>query len=555
MIPAPFPENEAQRLEKLYDLNILDTLEEQAYDDITFLISRICDTPIALISLIDKDRQFLKSHRGLDTNHVSRELGFCPHAILDNDLTIVEDATKDERFHDNPLVTGGPKVRFYAGAPLIMQDNLRVGTLCVVSQEPRSLTQEQAESLQALARQVVSQLELRQSNRDLELARVEAEAASKAKSEFLSTMSHELRTPLNAILGFSQILERSAKHPLDDRQKQQVRHIIHGGEHLLRLIDDVLDLAKIEAGKLELSLEPVAPSVLINDCLTMIESLATRSDITIQDRTPTSLPDLMVDPRRAKQALTNLLSNAIKYNHTGGHVHIDAETPTANMLRLKVTDSGSGIPADKADDVFTPFTRLGADDSAIEGTGIGLALTKRLVEEIGGAIDFKNLDGSGCCFWIDFPLADSPSAHNQAAESSVVPFPTQSGPEVAEKLILYVEDNVANMTLMEEIIEDEPQTALITAPSAEVGLLMAQERQPDVILLDINLPEMDGFEALRQLRESSNTNTIPVLALSADAMAGTITRAREAGFDDYITKPFNVAQLRETLKRFLSERH
>ena len=582
MLSAPMPDNEKERINKLYELEILDTIEEQSYDDITLLAAQICDVPIALISLIDSNRQFLKSHHGLDINEISRQLGFCPHAILDDDLTIIEDATKDERFHDNPLVTSGPKVKFYAGAPLIFSNNIRLGTLCIVDHKARTISASQQKALEALARQVVSQLELKQTVLDLvssdkhrsetlnklknrseileklakgiTLAEIlesivysiesevkgsycsvlllddekkhllhgaapnlpkfyneaihnleigpevgscgaaaysgerkivedvrihpnwkpfrtltskaklaacwsepifsddgtvlgtfaiysstphsptntdisaisyaanlagiaiqrkqteealinakdEAENANQAKSQFLSSMSHELRTPLNAILGFSQLLELDEK---DEGKKEHIKEIIVGGNHLLELIKEMLELTKIESGNIELSIGNHSLHKILNDSLSMIKPLADKHAIQIKNKV-SSLPDIniSVDEMRFKQVVLNILSNAIKYNSEKGKVTIDCSSNDKNMLSLSITDTGVGFTAEQLSHLFEPFERFDAANSNIEGTGLGLVIAKDLIEKIGGKITVESELGKGSRFIIHIPL-------------------------------------------------------------------------------------------------------------------------------------------------------
>ena len=381
---------------------------------------------------------------------------------------------------------------------------------------------------------------------ELREAREQAENANRAKSEFLSSMSHELRTPLNAILGFGQLLGTGRKDPLSDRQRDQVQHIMRGGEHLLELIDEILDLARIEAGKLDLSIETVGTRDLVDECLSFARTLATKSGITIEDRTDVSMPALWTDQRRSKQAILNLLSNAVKYNREGGTVWLDAEGRDECSLRISVTDTGPGIPEDRQSNLFQPFNRLGAEATEIEGTGIGLVLTKRLVEEMGGTLGFRSALGEGSTFWIDFPLAGG-----EVSDQS----PERPDEQVADlsigsdqRLLLYVEDNPINLALIENVIEDIPNLTMISTHTAELGLALAEDRKPDVILLDINLPGMDGFEAVRHLKESGATKDIPVLALSANAMAASIERGRQAGFRAYLTKPVKVPELLAALR-------
>ena len=537
MIPAPLPDNEAQRLQALHDLDILDTLEEQAYDDITWLTAQICNTPIALVTLIDAERQFLKSRHGLDAEEVPRDIGFCPHAILDDDVLVVEDATQDERFHDNPLVHSGPNVKFYAGAPLVLPGNLRIGTLCVVDHEPRELTAEQEKTLKVLARQVVSQLTLRKTVRELE-------SANQTKSDFLSAMSHELRTPLNAILGFGQLLDLNPDEPLTTGQKGCVDYIVKSGQHLLDLINDILDLAQIEAGRVELSIEDISPSKVIDDCLSMVSALAQGRNIQIAIDNVTGADVLVrADHVRLKQVLLNLISNAIKYNREDGHIRITADRSGPHMLRLNVTDTGQGIPADQMDDLFKPFNRLGAETTDIEGTGIGLVVSKDLVELMGGAIGVQSTEGKGSTFWVDLPLAETKMADKVRDVQSAAAVKSRSPSVDLSGKLLYVEDNPDNLILMDMIVEHIDGLSMISAHTAELGIELARQERPDVIILDINLPGMSGLDAVKTLRGMSETQTTPILALSAAATQGDIKKGLAAGFDHYMTKPIQVAEL------------
>ncbi len=307
---------------------------------------------------------------------------------------------------------------------------------------------------------------------ELGRARDQAEQANLAKSDFLSSMSHELRTPLNAILGFAQLLANSRKSPLNDRQQRQINQIEKSGHHLLGLINEVLDLAKIEAGHLQLSLEPLSLCGLIEDARDTLSGIAETSGITLTTALPA--PDLYVvaDHTRAKQVLLNLLSNAIKYNRDGGRVSVRTETADARV-RITVSDTGHGIPADRQSELFEPFQRLSAENSAIEGTGIGLAITRELVEHMQGSIGVDSSPGEGSDFWFELPLAregmtaDHPPRHPRAAE-----------PQTMARRLLYIEDNPANQRLMEDIIEDIEGLTLQVAPSAEVGLELIRHRPP-----------------------------------------------------------------------------
>lgn len=421
MQTAPIPHNENARLQALYDLDILDTAEEQVFDDITQLAAEICDVPIALISLIDSNRQFLKSHYGLDVNEISRELGFCPHAILDDEVTVVEDSLQDLRFHDNPLVTGGVGVKFYAGAPLIVDDDIRIGTLCIVDQEARHLSPKKLNSLKILSRHVVDQLKLRKNVKDLKalndnhLKTLEelkesksiAEKSSQAKSEFLSSMSHELRTPLNVIMGFGYLLEMRLT---DSKNIGFVHNIQNASNHLLELINDVLDLAKIDSGNLNIEIKSVNISQTIGMCIELVQHQVDDKNIDLKYIpyvTPNNKPlHINADLLRIKQIILNLISNAIKYNKQDGTVEINVETVSFDnkpFVRISIQDSGMGISNKYKEDVFKPFDRLGREGQAIEGTGIGLSICKRLAEAMGGSIGFSSEEGKGSTFWLTLP--------------------------------------------------------------------------------------------------------------------------------------------------------
>jgi CheY-like chemotaxis protein len=375
---------------------------------------------------------------------------------------------------------------------------------------------------------------------ELERARAEAERANLAKSEFLSRMSHELRTPLNAILGFGQLLQMEA---VDEVQHARLREILNAGRHLLTLIDEVLDLARVEAGHLSVSPEPVALRPLVEECLALVRPDAAGRGVQLLEPSPSCAVHVRADRTRLKQVLLNLLSNAIKFNQADGTVGVschpapDSDPPA---LRICVDDSGPGLDAAQQQRLFVPFERLDAEKRQIQGTGIGLSLCKRLVELMGGHIGVESAPGCGSRFWVQLPLA-------QALAPPALPLPAVAQPAPREHsrrhTVLCIEDNPANLRLIEQIFAQRDDLELISAMTPAQGLELARSRGPALVLLDINLPDMDGHAVLQCLRDHPATREIPVLAVSANAMPRDLERARAAGFVGYVTKPIDVVDL------------
>jgi PAS domain S-box-containing protein len=387
--------------------------------------------------------------------------------------------------------------------------------------------------------------ERKQNEAALTHTKEEAERANRAKSEFLSRMSHELRTPLNAILGFGQLLESDLVHPLAEEQRQNVREILHGGRHLLEMINEVLDLARIESGSLPVSLEPLALESTLRECHALVTPLAKARGIRLDGMHLPSCSGVLADRVRLKQVLLNLLSNAVKYNRDQGSVTVSC-TCGNDTVRIAVTDTGPGLTPEQIALLFRPFERLDADKAAIEGTGIGLALSKRLTELMQGRIGVESTPGVGTTFWVELPAA------------STKPALTSPGAQVADqpalagiRTLLYIEDNPANTRLMERILGKMDSLRLITADRPGIGMELAEAHGPDLILLDINLPDMDGYTVLARLRAQAPTRAIPVIGISANAMPKDLERARAAGFADYLTKPLDIGLLKRAIQQVL----
>ena len=669
---APVADCESARLTALQGWEILDTPAEPEFDRITRLAAALFDVPISLISFVDESRQWFKSRLGLNVEGTSRDISFCSWTIPEDGLLVVEDALEDERYRANPLVTGDPHMRFYAGAPLTMPGGLNVGVLCLIDRVPRSLTPQQRNVLAELAATTSTLLEWRLAERrqreaaaaiardqaryrsvvdnlkevvfqtdseglwtflnpawreisgfpvesslgqpllnfvhpddrernlglfqplierkkeycrhtvryltadggsrwidvfarltldqedrivgtsgtlndvhdriladeEASKARDAAEKANQAKNEFLSRVSHELRTPMNSILGFAQLLEFDE---LSESQSESVERILRAGRHLLSLLNDILDISRIESGRLSLELQPVGLSLAVTEALEMVRPLAAPMGVEIVLADDFRGQSIVADRGRLAQVLINLLNNAVKYNRSGGQVRVECRTKDARYMRVSIADTGPGIPAGRLGRLFQPFQRLGAERTRVEGTGLGLALSKNLTEMMGGRIGVESTPGEGSVFWVDLPLAaDLGSARVKTA------------PEARVRHILYIDDVEANIRLAERILGHRQGLRLIPALRGEVGLQVAREIVPDLILLDLHLPDISGSEVLDRLQEFPATAAIPVIVITADVLPATRRAVMERGACEYLTKPVDVKQLLASVDRVLN---
>ena len=539
MKAAPLPQNEDERLAELLSYDVLDTEAEQLFDDLTALASQICETPIALISLIDPNRQWFKSRVGLDAEETSRDIAFCSHAILQSDVFEIPNATLDPRFHDNPLVTGAPDIRFYAGAPLITPSGHAIGTLCAIDCKPRNLTETQKASLQTLSKSVVAHLELKRKNRELE-------RTSQFKSDFLSYVSHEIRTPLNAINTFSQLLEgETQKLNLPSSFTTPLSHVSQSGERLLEIVNSVLDIKQIEAGKMRVMPRAVNTKDFFTHLFSLTKIRAEDSGIVFSTSIDDAVPDsLFFDDTKFGQVALNLLSNAVKFTNHGKSVKAQVKYKSGKVI-FNVIDQGIGMSDDDQKRLFTPFERM-ENAHQISGTGLGLNISKRLVELMDGSIKVSSKLNYGTRISVTLP-ADALST-NQFVESEPRSFVAQVNVSHSAN-VLVVEDHYINQVVIQTLFE-KLGVSLSVVSTGEEGVEYAKSNPVDLVLMDLNLPGIQGDEATAQIKGFKPN--LPIVALTADVITQP-EHLREQGLDDVLTKPIESSELVRVLNHYLGE--
>lgn len=545
-----------QRLKALADYQILDTPEEQGFDDLARLAADIFEAPIAAVTLIDFDRQWFKAKVGVDVRETPLEASICVHGLT-TDLLVVPDATKDTRFRDNPAVCKDDGVRFYAGARLANPDGVPLGMICVADTKPREdITKTHKRMLRALAAQVVAQLELRKECRErakwaaaAEKAREEAELASSAKASFLANMSHELRTPLSGVLGFSELLLDS---PLEPEQREQAKTVHESAQALLALLNDILDFSKIEAGALEICPEPTRLRSLLKQCLSLVEPSAQAKGVATFLHIHDDVPDhLVLDGMRVRQIALNLLGNAVKFTQRG-FVALEADLAGDNRDRLviKVHDTGIGIAPHRKEAIFADFVQ--ADSSVARhygGTGLGLSISRRLAGLLQGSLELDSELGRGTKICLELPLR---VAEQEVARDEVeAPLPAQ----VSAKILL-VEDVEVNQLLATAMLKKLGHDVELAVDGAEaLRKIEARPNEFQLIFMDIQLPVMDGLEATRRIRALGGAGArVPIVGLSANAFAENVSDCLEAGMNDHLAKPFTSAGLADKVANWANRK-
>ncbi|GAB3569975.1 hypothetical protein GCM10027578_25430 [Spirosoma luteolum] len=542
MLIAPTPGNESDRLQALYRYEVLDTPAELDYERVSHIASQLCHTPIAMVSFIDRDRQWVKSAYGITIDTIPREVSLCAHTVAGAEPLHVPDTTHDDRFADNPAVTGPPNIIFYAGFPLRSTEGLAIGSLCVIDHYPRQLTESQALALQALADQVGLLLELRLTNNQLEQARLEAEELARQKAQLLATLSHEIRTPLHALEGYTQqVLDQ---HPRPDQQNS-LHHLQSIGRTLVSLVNNILDYSKLQANKLLLESLPFSVRTLIQHAIDINAWQASQKKLSLVAHIDDAMPDqLLGDATRLLQVLLNLLGNALKFTEKGEvcvHAYVLEHRGTDLTLSIEVSDTGIGIAPLALASLFNEYTQVSAATSRLYGgSGLGLAISRQLVDLMGGKLVVQSQEGRGSRFGFQLTMP-------------VYEAPTPCGlSDWTRGRLLGVDDSLFNTKMLEYLVAQEGgQIDTFTSPLD--ALEAARQTDYCGALLDLNMPDLDGYEMAKQLAVIQPG--MPLIAVSADDSDETVERTRQAGFSGYLRKPFLPGQLLQILVEVVQQPH
>ncbi|WP_040507252.1 hybrid sensor histidine kinase/response regulator [Leptospira wolbachii] len=546
MLIAPLPKNEAARLSALKGLEILDTPEEEMFDEITKMASLICDVPISLVSLIDETRQWFKSHHGLEDRETPRSLAFCSHAILGDEVFVVPNAKEDIRFKNNPLVEEAPNVIFYAGIPLALDDEIKLGTLCVIDNKPRELNKEQMQMLQLLAKQTIRLLQMRKATERLEIEKLAAEKASAAKRDFIAAISHDIRNPLNSLLGMSEMIRETDLNPT---VLSYVDHIRNAGEVILHLVNDTIEISRLEENASVLKNEWFE----LYECLHILNSFfqaeTKRKKIEFKlDSGVNKNVFLHSDKRKIEKIFWNLIANAVKFTTKGTitcSVQLETKTKGEGILQIEVKDTGPGISPEVKDRLFQKYNQFVPEGCGIPGSGLGLSIVKLSLEEMGGMVEVESKLGEGSTFKVKIPILwKTEEGKSGTTDSNIKPqshLPSFSRPQ----RVLIADDNDLNRKVLRSYLKPLRFEIVETSNGTDAEKEL-HESPYDIAFLDIEMPGKNGTEIAKGFSEKSRR---PVLfACTGLCMPEEKTHILTSGFDYFMPKPYQKEELYLHLK-------
>jgi signal transduction histidine kinase/CheY-like chemotaxis protein len=552
---------ESNRIKALHRYQILESPPNGTFDRITSVVAKLLNVPIAIVSLVDTDRIWFKSHFGLDVQQIDRSPGLCASAIFSDHHYILNNALKDPVTLTNPLVAGEFGLRFYAAIPLKTQDNHSLGTLCVIDFEERELSNDELKIMEDLASLVMDQMELRLSarqiddlNADLKLAKEAAESAYQAKSAFLANMSHELRTPLNAIIGFSDLMSRDAnsgRAKLNDEQQDNLKIIRHSGDHLLNLINNILEISKIEAGRATYNVEATDIQGVVKDVTNMLIIRAKEKGLSLELLFSPEIPKYVkADTIKIRQILLNILVNGIKFTKEGGvmlTISVLTKDDTHCQLHFDISDTGVGIKPEELPNLFQSFSQTESGRMATEGTGLGLSISRQLVRLMGGDLQVISQFGKGTSFSFDLNLE---IAENVEITNKVDKVIIGIAEGHSQKRILVVDDQLSNRRLVESILAPF-NFDVHSASNGQEAITMAETLQPQIIFMDTRMPVMNGLAATRAIRKLAHITQPKIISVTANMSTEEQLISKNAGADGFLSKPYRNMELLEILAQQL----